>query len=122
MILKLKLFPGKTGNSNDGNTARTAFENFETFARILGWPEDLVRDLHYLILAVNSTSMVSPEKFEKLANDWLNRFHRSEFKWNVLSPTVHLLLHHGADIIRYFNAPLGLFSEEGPEANNKIIR
>ena len=89
---------------------------------MLGWPEDIVRDLHYLILAVCSTSMLSPEKFDELANSWLDRFHASEFAWNVLSPSVHLLLHHGADIIRYFNAPIGLFIEEGPEANNKIIR
>ena len=113
---------GKSGNSNDGNTARTAFENFETFADILGFPVDLVRDLHYLIMAVNSTSLLSPEKFEELADSWLDRFHSSDFQWNILSPSVHLLLHHGGDLIRYFNAPIGLFSEEGPEANNKIIR
>ena len=123
--LKLPVFqckPGQSGNSNDGNTAREAFEKFEIFAQILGVDEDLVRDLHYLIMAVNSTAPLDPDEFDALAADWLDRFHSSAISWNVLSPSVHLLLHHGGDFIRYFKAPMGLFSEEGPEANNKIIR
>ena len=117
-------FLGKTGNSNTGNTARAAFDDYETFAEILGWDEhvDLVRDLHYLILAVNSTNALDPDLFDEAAQSWLDRFHDSPFAWNTLNPTVHSLLHHGADLIRYFRAPIGLFSEEGPEANNKIIR
>ena len=117
-------FLGKTGNSNTGNTARAAFNDYETFAEILGWDEhvDIIRDLHYIILAVNSTCPLDPEKFDAAAHSWLDRFHDSPFKWNTLNPTVHSLMHHGADLIRYFRAPLGLFSEEGPEANNKIIR
>ena len=110
------------GNSNDGNTARAAFEKFDIFAEIVGVDADLVRDLNYLIMAVNSTSTLDPDEFDALAANWLDRFHASDISWNILSPSVHLLLHHGGDMIRYFKAPIGLFSEEGPEANNKIIR
>ena len=123
--LKLPVFqckPGQSGNSNDGNTAREAFEKFEIFAQILGVDVDLVRDLHYLIMAVNSTMPLDADEFDADAASWLDRFHNSGISWNILSPSVHLLLHHGGDFIRYFKAPMGLFSEEGPEANNKIIR
>ena len=42
--------------------------------------------------------------------------------WNWLSPSVHVLMHHGAQIIRALPCAPGLFSEEGTEHNNKKVR
>ena len=116
---------GRSGNSNDGNTARIAFSNPEVFARILSDDEDvieLVEILADLINAVNTTLPLDPDAFDALCQRFLDIFHSSSVKWNVLSPSVHLLLIHGADLIRHFRGPIGVYSEEGPEANNKTIR
>ena len=66
-------FTSKTGNSNDGNCARKAFDNYETFARIIETPVDLVRDLGYMIDSINSNLPLDADEWEKFANDWLDR-------------------------------------------------
>ena len=40
----------------------------------------------------------------------------------IYSPTVHLLIVHGAEIIRNSPVAPGFLSEEGSEHNNKIVR
>ena len=42
--------------------------------------------------------------------------------WHWLSVTVHVILEHGADLIRVLPIAAGLSSEEVGEANNKILR
>ena len=81
-----------------------------------------MRILATLLNAINTTLPLDPAKFKALADEFLEIFHKSKISWNVLNPSLHMLLVHGHDLIRYFNAAIGLFSEEGPEANNKIIR
>ena len=54
--------------------------------------------------------------------NFVYRFHDSDMSWNWMNPSVHLLVHHGPALIRYFGGVIGPYSEEGPEANNKIIR
>ena len=119
------LYLGKCGNSNDGNTARKAFAHPKAFARILSDDPkvvELVEILADLINAINTTLPLNADNFDALAKKFLDIFYSSSVEWNVLSPSVHLLLIHGADIIRHFRGPIGLYSEEGPEANNKTIR
>ena len=111
-----------SGNSNNGNLARICFSNPAKFARICGVPVKLVKILAKLLNAINSTLPLDPQKFQELANEFLTLFHKSKISWNILNPSLHMLLVHGADMIRYFRAAIGLFSEEAPEANNKIIR
>ena len=116
---------GKCGNSNDGNTARKAFANPKAFARILSDDEkvvELVEILADLINTINTTLSLDADAFDALAKQFLDVFYSSSVEWNILSPSVHLLLIHGADMIRHFRGPIGLYSEEGPEANNKTIR
>lgn len=52
----------------------------------------------------------------------MTTFHLSDLSWNWLSPTVHMLLHHGVDIIRNTPVAPGLLSEEPSEHSNKKIR
>ena len=52
-----------------------------------------------------------------------NRFHENDdLNWHWLSVTVHVILEHGADLIRVLPVAAGLSSEEVGEANNKILR
>ena len=119
---KSKTFNFLAGNSNDGNCARKAFENYEIFARITEWPVNIVKGLHYMITSVNSTLPLDADEWETFANDWLDEFHESDLSWNWMSHTVHVLAHHGPALIRYFGGLIGPYSEEGPEANNKIMK
>ena len=80
-----------------------------------------MEDLDYLIIALCQTNELTPEQFDILAQDWLRRFHGNQaMNWHWLSPTVHALLVHGAEMIRFLPAAPGLFNEEAAEANNKV--
>ena len=74
-----------------------------------------MEDLAHMLNAINVALPVDADKFESFAADWLDRFHNSKISWCTLTPSVHALLHHGAQIIRYFPIPIGLMSEEGAE-------
>lgn len=39
-----------------------------------------------------------------------------------MPPSVHKILIHGGDIIESFDLPIGWYSEEAQECNNKIFR
>ena len=79
------------------------------------YPRDKVEDLIALIEALDSGLPVDPEKMRELCNAWLDWFHSSGLEWHWLSPTMHLLLHHGPDIVRIFPCGAGLMSEEPSE-------
>ena len=107
----------------DGRCSRVAFANPEKFSEISGVPVDLIKDFDTLVVALCCGADISPEEFEKKAEDWLDRFHgNDDISWNVLSPTVHLVLHHGREILEACPIPPGLCSEEGAEHNNKVLR
>ena len=109
------------GNSNSGNLVRKAFENIQIFSEITKFPLDLLEDLDYLITAICQTRDLSAEQYDLLAQDWLRRFHSNQcMNWHWLSPSVHALLVHGAEMIRAILVALGLTSEEAAEATNKV--
>ena len=51
------------GNSNDGNTARRAFEHEQTFANICGLDEDLIHRLHMVMVALSCKLPINPDTF-----------------------------------------------------------
>ena len=109
------------GNSNSGNVARKAFENIEVFAEITSFPLDLLKDLYDLAMALSCTQKISPKLYEAKATDWLNRFHSNpDINWHWFSPTVHILLEHGHQIIAILPVAVGLGSEEAIEHGNKV--
>ena len=109
------------GNTNTGNVSRKAFENPEKFAKITGFPQDLIEDFYFLIATLSCGQDVNPDSYDVLAKDWLRRFHANpDINWNWLSPTMHLVLEHGADIIRALPFNPGMSSEEAIEHGNKV--
>lgn len=61
------------------------------------------------------------DKFRKYAADTAELY-TSLYKWYYMPPVVHKVLYHGAEIIDFFNLPIGYFSEEPQEARNKDFR
>ena len=110
------------GNSNSGNVARKAFENIEIFSEITGFPLDLLKDLYDLAMAMSCSQKISPKLYKKKAMAWLDRFHsNNELNWHWFSPTVHILLEHGDEIIAVLPCAPGLSSEEALEHGNKVL-
>ena len=83
------------GTFIDGNAVRTCFSRPKTFAHLIEFPVDLIEDFYTLITAIVSGADIKPQAYRDLAESWLDRFHSSAHSWNILSPTMHLVLHHG---------------------------
>ena len=105
-----------------GRTARVAYKNPKNFAEIVGLPVDLIEDMAIMIDALSSGYNLNADAFQNLAESWMDRFHETDMVWNWFSPYVHLLLVHGADIIRALPLAPGLLSEEPSEHLNKLVR
>ena len=109
------------GNSNTGAVAKKAFANPKIFSEITGCPVDIIEDLGVLLTAMRCGRKLSPEYYQILADDWLQRFHSNpDLDWNWMSPTVHAIVVHGPDLIRVLPCAPGLSTEEVGEANNKV--
>ena len=86
--------------SNLNNYLLKIKSNLKTIVKIKhftsGVPADLIRDYNTLMTALTCGADISPSEFEVLAESWLDRFHDNEdLNWNILAPTVHLVLQHG---------------------------
>ena len=109
------------GNTNDGNTARRAYENSEIFANITGVDEEVIIRLRTILKAVCSGYDLEPKKFKMYCNETTDKI-LSLYSWYTLPPTVHKLLEHSVQVSESLVLPIGFYSEEAQEAQNKEIR
>ena len=109
------------GNSNDGNTARSFFKEWETVACITGLNKQLLKMFGVLLMAINSKAEISVLEYQNYSEKTLN-LSMNLYGWYVLTPTVHKLLVHGGAIIKHVSLPIGMCSEEAAETRNKCIR
>ena len=73
------------GTFIDGNAVRTCFSRPKTFAHLIEFPVDLIRDFYTLITAIVSGADIKPAEYKALADSWLDRFHsNSSINWNIL--------------------------------------
>jgi hypothetical protein len=108
-----------SGTTSDGNTARKAFRNFSVFAEITRVDEEFIKRLYHILCVINSYEKINVVEFRKYCEETHTVF-TSKYDWFFLSPTVHKILQHGADIIASFLYPIGKFSEEALESCNKL--
>lgn len=109
------------GTSTDGNTVNRAFENPETLAEILELDIHLVTNLVMLIRAISSHFPINLEEFKDLC-DITNGIIVVKYGNIPKSPSVHLLLDHGTEIIEAAAVPIGDTGEHSPESKNKWLR
>lgn len=112
---------GGSGNSNDGNTARRAFANYELFSEILGIDKDLVLKLKTILTVISQTFPVDLENFTSYCRATAELY-VDKYPWYYMSATLHKLLIHGGDIIRNSVLPIGMYSEQAGESKNKTYR
>ena len=109
------------GSTNDGNTARKFFKESGKTAAVTKLDENLIKHFRLLLAALSTKSEVDPDKFEKHAA--ATKALLTELHPNVsLTPTAHKLLDHGADVLRYHEAPMGVLNEDAQEAQHKDCR
>lgn len=110
-----------SGNTNDGNTARRFFRDFETTSKITGIDKELLRKVNIILMAVNSKHKVNSSKFGIYAEE-ITQLLVSLYAWKEMTPTVHKVLCHGKIIIESNILPLGELTEEAQEARNRDFK
>lgn len=109
------------GNSNDGNTSRRFFENAESSSRITGINIGLMNRFKVILEVISSGHEIDHQKFDEYAQD-TGKLYVELYGWHPMSPTVHKILVHGAQVMEEAILPIGQMSEEAGEARNKHLR
>lgn len=112
---------GGSGTSNDGNSARRFFQNWQKSANITGLNANLLYRCKSILEALSSGLEINGSKFEEYCHETAKELVRV-YPWFYLSTTVHKVLIHGAKIISSFLVPIGQLSEEAQESRNKDIK
>lgn len=110
-----------SGTTNTGNVARTFFMKAEAVALATGLSEILIKRLHNILQALTCCRKVDCEKFGNYCSETAELCVQL-YPWYKIPPSVHKVLQHGSKIIQSFELPIGCYSEEPQEANNKIFR
>ena len=92
-------------------------------AEVFKLPVWMISGIKNHIRALTCTELIDPDMHYALGQEWLDKFHSSAWAWNTLTPTLHVLFWHTHEMIKWFSPiPIGLLSEEGAEASNKVFR
>ena len=109
------------GNTNDGNTARRAFEHADIFSDITGVEVEVIIRLRTILRAVCSGYDLDSKPFQQYCQQTSDEI-LSNYDWYIIPPSVHKLLEHGVQVAEVLELPIGVYSEEAQEALNKEIR
>ncbi|KAL0829173.1 hypothetical protein ABMA28_004012 [Loxostege sticticalis] len=110
------------GTTNDGNTARRFFMDYELSAEITGINEDLIKRFAIILQAVSSGLQINLSNFREFCKETAILY-VNLYPWYYMPSSVHKLLIHGADICgQYSFIPIASLSEEASEARNKEFR
>jgi len=110
-----------SGTTNTGNVARCFFAKSKAVSQIIGVDEELLTRMHVILQIISCTQEVDLDAFEKYCLATAEKCVEL-YPWYRMPPSVHKVLIHGCDIMRTFDRPIGFFSEEAQESNNKIFR
>lgn len=110
------------GTTNDGNTARRFFKDYELTARITKIDVNLIKRFAVILQVISSGKLIKLEKFDAYCKETA-KMYVELYPWYFMPASVHKLLIHGAVICKHFgNLPIGIMSEEASEARNKDFR
>ncbi|MBY0580758.1 MAG: hypothetical protein K2P53_03655, partial [Rickettsiales bacterium] len=112
---------GGAGTSNDGNTARRFFQQYEVSASIMNIDVDLMKRLHIILATISSGYEINSSKFKTFCLETASLY-VFLYPWYPMTQTLHKILIHGYEVIELFTLPLGMFSEEAQEATNKVFK
>ena len=102
-------------------TSRRFFSNLELSSQITGVNLDLIKGLHVVLEVISSGYKIDAVKFDGFAHETA-KLYINLYVWYPMSPTMHKVLMHGAEVITHAILPIGQLSEEAAEARNKHFR
>lgn len=109
------------GTSNDRNTARRFFENYEISANITGIDEVLIKRFHVILQVISCGFEINIPKFRDYTEITAKKFVEL-YGWYYMPTTMHKILIHSHQIIDSLILPIGQMSEEAQESCNKYIK
>lgn len=112
--------PG-SGTTNNGNTSRRFFQQSKLAAQITGVSSLLIYRFSVILRTMASGYEINTDAFQQYAYQTATIF-VDLYPWFYMPSSVHKILIHGADIIKYASLPIGMMSEEALEARNKDLR
>ena len=89
----------KSGTSNTGPTVKEAFRHLEELSEIMYCPLNLLEGLKTVFEVLDSGKILNAQRFKAHCDKWLDDFHGGEIAWNILSPTLHFIFHHGFEVM-----------------------
>ena len=90
------------GSSDDGNTARRFFQNAAISAEVTGVDEKLIHQFHVILQVISSGFDIDDEKFKDYCVNTAHSF-VALYPWYYMPTSVHKLLIHGAEIVKYLD-------------------
>ena len=106
------------GNYNTGNLGRKVFSNYDLTASITGINIELIRNLHYMLTAINSGFHINVEAFREIGLRTY-KLHIQHYNWYKLPQSMHRLFLHLPQIAEKSQATIGQCSEEAIESSHK---
>ena len=113
------------GRMDTGPNVKRAFHDPLLLAEIVHAPDFVVVSLKILFETYNSGHFILVDKLEEFCQKSIDEFHDSPYRWNQMSPTVHMLWYHSPKMVAHiqsFNVTVSSVSEEGAEGANKTFR
>ena len=110
-----------SGSTDDGNTARRAFNQPELFARITNVDQSLIHNFKIILISLTCQQVLDLEKFETFCFDTANLY-MTKYPWFRIPATIHKVLIHAKQFFENSVLPAGYFGEEASEARNKFYK
>lgn len=112
---------GGFGSTNDGNTSRRAFSEYENFSEITGLDIEVIFRLKIILICLQCQFPLQLDKFETYCFETAQRI-QNIYYWCPMTPTVHKVLIHCKDIMLNTLLPVGCFGEDAAESRNKVYK
>lgn len=112
---------GGFGSTNDGNTARRAFNEHVKFAKITGVDEELIFNLKIILICLSCQLPLNLSKFEAFCFQTA-KICIEKYPWLPMTATVHKVLLHSRQIIESTVLPVGCFGEDAAESRHKLYK
>ena len=109
------------GNSNAGNTARTAFSDEGKLSDILEIDQELIHRIHVLLIAVNLDCNIDRQKLKKYGNETAELWVKV-CKWYQMPVTLHQLFRHAWESLFLSELPISFLTEQSLESSNKFFK
>jgi len=113
--------PGRSGTTNNGNTARHSFRDPTLSVSITGIDKKLICRCSIILQALSSGYRVNVTAFDNYAKE-TGKLFVSLYTWYYMPASVHKVLIHGSAIVSAALLPISQLLEEAQEARNKDIK